>query len=323
MCWKTIVEVAKTLPDHATITQAETTAAVEVARAICCLVQSGCTRSDLDGNLMEDWDENGKGNRNRMKDHTEGMHKSKLDDGNHDIAADMSNSIALSIPADIPTSISVSLSARHSKLGARPKWRAQAAPSQPCASCGDTVVPPWRDKSLWRVTKPSYESTKIMEEFCETMTEKHAMEYTKLMKEFEEVKDTDPQSENEIEEETEGKDQAWKIKIEEIPYFMKEMSKGQKGKEDDRAKDKMVQEIAQDLDSSGRRLPDLLSFRTRVGSTLDTCLSVHARLHIFNACSVSSGRLKSLLDNSLHGPSSLQSLVGCLCRLRSTGNYVA
>ena len=103
-------------------------------------------------------------------------------------------------------------SARHFKLGVRPKWPRQATPSQPCPSCGETVVPPWRDKSLWRVTstktvegllseKPFYESTKMMEEFCDPMTNKHAMEYAKLMKEYEEVKDRDPESENEMKEE--------------------------------------------------------------------------------------------------------------------------
>ena len=82
--------------------------------------------------------------------------------------------------------------------------------SQPCPSCGDIVVPPWRDKCLWRLTttktaegllseKPSDESTKIMEEFCEPMTKKHAVEYT--------VNDRDPESENEMKEEAEGKDQ--------------------------------------------------------------------------------------------------------------------
>ena len=38
---RTIVEVAKVLPDDATITPAETTAVVEAVRAICCLVQTG------------------------------------------------------------------------------------------------------------------------------------------------------------------------------------------------------------------------------------------------------------------------------------------
>ena len=40
MEWKTQVEVSKVVPDDATITQAETSAALEAARAICCLVQT-------------------------------------------------------------------------------------------------------------------------------------------------------------------------------------------------------------------------------------------------------------------------------------------
>ena len=102
-------------------------------------------------------------------------------------------------------------SATHFFLGTRPKWPAQAAPSQPCPSCGDTVVPPWRDKSLWRITATkTLESTKIMEEFCEPMRTKHAIEYAKVMKECEEVKDRNPESENEMKEEAEGEVQEWK-----------------------------------------------------------------------------------------------------------------
>ena len=67
MYWKTTVEIAKILPDDATITQAETTAFVEAARAICCLVRTGCISFDLDGNLIEDRDKNGKRNGNRIK----------------------------------------------------------------------------------------------------------------------------------------------------------------------------------------------------------------------------------------------------------------
>ena len=48
MAWRTIVEVAKVFPDDATVTQAETTAAVEAARAICCLLQTGQIIFDLD-----------------------------------------------------------------------------------------------------------------------------------------------------------------------------------------------------------------------------------------------------------------------------------
>ena len=139
----------------------------EVARAICCLVQSGCIRFDLDGNFVEEWDKNDKRNRNKMKEQSEDRHNRKLDDANHD-SADISNSISLSLHAEM-------ISSRHFNLGARTKWQAQATPSHPCPS-GEPVVPPWRDKSLWRITttqtvegllseKPS-ESTKIMEKFC-------------------------------------------------------------------------------------------------------------------------------------------------------------
>ena len=51
MRWRTIVEVAETLLEDATITQDETTAAAEAAKAICCLFQSGFIRFDIDGHL--------------------------------------------------------------------------------------------------------------------------------------------------------------------------------------------------------------------------------------------------------------------------------
>ena len=58
----------------------------------------------------------------------------------------------------------------------------------------------------------------------------------------------DPESVNEMKEEAEGMDQEWKTKVEKRLAFMKEMSRGQKGKEDDKAKkvdvDRMVQETA-------------------------------------------------------------------------------
>ena len=57
MEWSTTVEVAKVFLDDATITQARTTAAAEVSRATCCLVQTGQIIFDLDGKLIEEWDE--------------------------------------------------------------------------------------------------------------------------------------------------------------------------------------------------------------------------------------------------------------------------
>ena len=82
MGWRTVVEVAKVLPDDATITQAETTAAVEAARAICCLVQTGQIIFDLDGNLIEEWDKNVRRNKIRMEENTEGRRERKREDKN-------------------------------------------------------------------------------------------------------------------------------------------------------------------------------------------------------------------------------------------------
>ena len=73
MKWKIIVEVAKVLPDDATVTPAECTAAVEAARTICCLVRTGCICFDLGGNLIEDWSGNKTWTRNKMKEDFEAL----------------------------------------------------------------------------------------------------------------------------------------------------------------------------------------------------------------------------------------------------------
>ena len=69
---KTIIEVAKILPDDATVTQADCTAAVWAARAICCLARTGSICFDLDGNLIEACSRNKTKKRNKMKDDFEG-----------------------------------------------------------------------------------------------------------------------------------------------------------------------------------------------------------------------------------------------------------
>ena len=68
-----------------------------------------------------------------MKDHTEERRKRKLDDENNVSAADITHSISSSLLAVISASISAKdmTSSRHFKLGARRKWMAQPAPSQP------------------------------------------------------------------------------------------------------------------------------------------------------------------------------------------------
>ena len=72
MKWRTITEVAKILPDNATVTQAECTAAVEAARAICWLARTGSICFDLHGNLIEDCSRNKTKKRNKTKDDFKG-----------------------------------------------------------------------------------------------------------------------------------------------------------------------------------------------------------------------------------------------------------
>ena len=72
MKWKTITEVAKILPNDATVTQAECTAAVDAAKAICSLARRGSNCFDLDENLIEDHRRNKTKKRHRMSEESEG-----------------------------------------------------------------------------------------------------------------------------------------------------------------------------------------------------------------------------------------------------------
>ena len=136
----------KVLLDDATVTQAETIAAIEAARAICCLVQTGQIIFILDGSLIEEWDKNTNRTKIRMKVNTEERRKIKRD---FPCPTDLSRSNSASLPTVISASISAKevTSSRYFKLGVRPK--AQPASIQPCPNCCDTAIPPWRDKSLW------------------------------------------------------------------------------------------------------------------------------------------------------------------------------
>ena len=71
MKWKTITEVAKILPNIATLTQTECTAAVDAARAICSLARCGSMCFDLDGNLIEDQRRNKTKKRHKMSEEFE------------------------------------------------------------------------------------------------------------------------------------------------------------------------------------------------------------------------------------------------------------
>ena len=84
---------------------------------------------------------------------------------------------------------------KHSKLGAKPKWSAHADwPSMSGDGSSTTTFPPWRDQSLWRITttrtvdRLSEQPNRGVKQQYEALLKKHATEYTKWMKEYEEMK---------------------------------------------------------------------------------------------------------------------------------------
>ena len=80
MEWRTMGGVAKVLPDDVTMTHAETIVAGEAVRVIGCLRQDGQFTFDVDGDLIEEWDENAKRTKFRMKENTEERRTRAFDD---------------------------------------------------------------------------------------------------------------------------------------------------------------------------------------------------------------------------------------------------
>ena len=150
---KTIVGFAKVLPDDATITQVEFTAAVEAARAIYCLAQNICYCFDLDGNLIEDWSGIKTRTRNRMKEDHEGRWKRKVNYEEEEIER-LSNSSSSSVHVGLLDSCSAEemTSQKLFKLGAKPQWSAHADWPNMSDESSATPIPPWRDKSRLRLT---------------------------------------------------------------------------------------------------------------------------------------------------------------------------
>ena len=193
MKWRTIIEVAKILPDDATVTQAECTAAVEAARAICCLVRSGSICFHLNGNLIEDGSRNETRKRNKMNDDFEGRWKKEGEE-----ISRLSRSLSSSVHVDISDLGSAEeMSQKHYTFGAKPKWSAHHAdwPSLSGDQSSAPPIPPWRDESLWRITttktveglmseQPSRGVKQQFEGLFEALSRKHAMEYARLTREF-------------------------------------------------------------------------------------------------------------------------------------------
>ena len=129
--------------------------------------------------------------------------------------------------ASICDSCSARMDQRHSKLGVKPKWNAHADWSD---MSGDessaSTIPPWRKQSLWRITTTETVEGLSEQPKCgvkqqyEALLKKHAIEYTKLIKEYENMEAAG----NEKNEEFEAKEKRWKKTIEEIFSLMKELT---------------------------------------------------------------------------------------------------
>ena len=133
--------------------------------------------------------------RNRMKEDYEGRWKRKAHDEEEEIAR-LSHSLSSSVHVGIPNSCSVEemTSQKRYKLGAKPEWSAHAEwPSMSGDESSATPFPPWRDKSLWRITttktveglmseEPSRGGKQIFEGLYEALSKKHAVESARLIK---------------------------------------------------------------------------------------------------------------------------------------------
>ena len=83
------------------------------------------------------------------------------------------------------------MSQKHYKLGAKPEWSAHADWPNLSEDPSTTTIPPWRDKSLWRITttwllglmseQPSRGVEQNFEGIYEALSRKHAMEYARII----------------------------------------------------------------------------------------------------------------------------------------------
>ena len=114
----------KNLPNDATVTQAECTAAVETARAICCLARTVCMCYDLDGNIIEDYNESKTRKRDVMGDDFESRWKRKEKDTRLSNSSSTSREVDISsdsaaetpFPSDFCDSFLATMDQSHSKL---------------------------------------------------------------------------------------------------------------------------------------------------------------------------------------------------------------
>ena len=85
------------------------------------------------------------------------------------------------------------MSQKHYKWGAKPKWSANVDWPNMSEDSSATPIPPWRDKSLWRITttktveglmseQPSRGVKQKFEGLYDALSRKHAVEHARLIK---------------------------------------------------------------------------------------------------------------------------------------------
>ena len=117
----------------------------------------------------------------------------------------------------------------HSKLETKPMWSAHAELSNPSGEeSAASILPSWRDQSLWRITttktveRLSGEPKCGVKQHYEAFLKKHAIEYTKLMREYDDMKAKEHEDMKlagaEKKTEFEQKESEWKEMIEQIIF---------------------------------------------------------------------------------------------------------
>ena len=160
----------------------------------CSLARSGSIFFDLDGNLIEDYSRNTTKKRHTMREKFEGRWRMQEEE-----ISRLSRSRSSSVHVDISASGSVEeMCQKHYKLGAKPKWSAHADWPDLSKDSSTRAIPPWKNKSLWRITttqtvegllseQPSHGVKQKFQGLYEALSRNHAMEYAKLIKEHEEM----------------------------------------------------------------------------------------------------------------------------------------
>ena len=174
---------------------------------------------------IEDYRRNKAKNRHKMSEEFEGRWRMQEEE-----ISRLARSRSSSLHVDISHPGSVEeMGQQHYKLGAKTKWSAHADWPDLSEDSSTTPIPPWRDKSIWRITttktvagllsdQPNQGAKHKFQGMYEALSRKHAMEYARLTKDYEEMTRA-----SEKEEEV-TKDEELHRKMEEMLSMMKDLA---------------------------------------------------------------------------------------------------